>query len=58
MIIHLGHLPDSDLSPNKRLHHMALYQAKLLAKEENDGDFNPVGASQLFTLNFTDNRAC
>ena len=34
MIIHLGHLPDSDLSPNKRLHHMALYQAKLLAKEE------------------------
>jgi len=34
MIIHLGHLPDRDLSPNKRLHHMALYQAKLLAKEE------------------------
>ena len=34
MIYHLGHLPDRDLSPNKRLHHMALYQAKLLAKEE------------------------
>jgi Holliday junction resolvase RusA-like endonuclease len=34
MILHLGHLPDRDLSPNKRLHHMALYQAKLLAKEE------------------------
>ena len=34
MIIHLGHLPDRDLNPNKRLHHMALYQAKLLAKEE------------------------
>ena len=34
MIIHLGHLPDPDLSPNKRLHHMAAYQAKLLAKEE------------------------
>jgi len=26
MIIHLGHLPDRDLSPNKRLHHMALYE--------------------------------
>lgn len=25
---------------------------KLLAKEQNDGDFNPVGASQRFTLNF------
>ena len=34
MIIHLGHLPDRDLSPNKRLHHMALYQAKLVAQEE------------------------
>ena len=34
MRIELGHLPDPDLSPNKRLHHMALYQAKLLAKEE------------------------
>jgi len=34
MIIHLGHLPDRDLSPNKRLHHMALYQAKNIAKEE------------------------
>ena len=34
MILHLGHLPDRDLNPNKRLHHMALYQAKLLAKEE------------------------
>ena len=34
MIYHLGHLPDRDLNPNKRLHHMALYQAKLLAKEE------------------------
>ena len=34
MRIELGHLPDPDLSPNKRLHHMQLYQAKLLAKEE------------------------
>ena len=34
MIYHLGHLPDRDLNPNRRLHHMALYQAKLLAKEE------------------------
>ena len=34
MIIHLGHLPDRDLSPNKRLHHMALYQAKNIAMEE------------------------
>ena len=34
MILHLGHLPDRDLNPNKRLLHMALYQAKLLAKEE------------------------
>jgi Holliday junction resolvase RusA-like endonuclease len=34
MIIHLGHLPDRDLSPNKRLHHMALYKAKVAAKEE------------------------
>ena len=34
MIFHLCHLPDRDLNPNKRLHHMALYQAKLVAKEE------------------------
>jgi crossover junction endodeoxyribonuclease RusA len=34
MIIHLGHLPDRDLSPNKRLHHMAFYHAKNIAKEE------------------------
>ena len=34
MILHLGHLPDRALNPNKRLHHMALYQATLLAKEE------------------------
>ena len=34
MRIELGHLPDSDLSPNKRLHHMALYRAKLAAKVE------------------------
>jgi len=34
MIIHLGHLPSRELSPNARLHHMALYQAKLAAKEE------------------------
>ena len=33
MIIHLGHLPDRDLSPNKRLHHMKLYKAKDAAKE-------------------------
>jgi Holliday junction resolvase RusA-like endonuclease len=34
MIIHLEHLPDRNLSPNARLHHMAIYQAKLSAKEE------------------------
>jgi Holliday junction resolvase RusA-like endonuclease len=32
--IELGHLPDSDLSPNKRLHHMQLYRAKRDAKDE------------------------
>ena len=34
MRIELGHLPDPDLSPNKRLHYMALYKAKASAKEE------------------------
>ncbi len=34
MNIHLHHLPDKDLNPNKRLHHMALYRAKLAAKVE------------------------
>tara|TARA_R100001086_G_scaffold237922_1_gene162309 strand:+ start:273 stop:629 length:357 start_codon:yes stop_codon:yes gene_type:complete len=34
MRIELGHLPDSDLSPNKRLHHMQLYRAKRNAKDE------------------------
>ena len=34
MRIELGHLPDSDLNPNKRLHHMQLYQAKRDAKDE------------------------
>ena len=34
MLIHLEHLPPKELSPNARLHHMALYQAKLAAKEE------------------------
>jgi Holliday junction resolvase RusA-like endonuclease len=34
LIIELGHLPDRDLNPNKRLHHMALYKAKHLAKQE------------------------
>ena len=34
MIIRLNHLPARNLSPNKRLHHMALYQAKAAAKEE------------------------
>ena len=32
--INLGHLPDPALSPNKRLHYMALYQAKEAAKQE------------------------
>ena len=34
MILHLGHLPDRDLSPNKRLHYMTLAQVKNIAKEE------------------------
>jgi Holliday junction resolvase RusA-like endonuclease len=34
MRIELGHLPDRDLSPNKRLHHMQLYAAKRDAKDE------------------------
>ena len=34
MRIELGHLPDSDLSPNKRLHHMQLYRVKRDAKFE------------------------
>ena len=32
MKIELDRLPDPDLSPNKRLHHMALYKAKASAK--------------------------
>ena len=32
--LNLGHLPSGELNPNARLHHMALYQAKLAAKEE------------------------
>ena len=34
MRIELGHLPDPDLNPNKRLHHMQLYRAKRDAKDE------------------------
>jgi Holliday junction resolvase RusA-like endonuclease len=34
MIIELGHLPDRDLSPNRRLHFMQLYAAKRDAKDE------------------------
>ena len=34
MILHLRHLPDRDLNPNKRLHHMELYKAKHAAKME------------------------
>ena len=34
MTIELGHLPDSDLNPNARLHHMALHLAKAIAKDE------------------------
>ena len=34
MKIELGHLPDSRLSPNARIHHMMLYKAKREAKEE------------------------
>jgi Holliday junction resolvase RusA-like endonuclease len=33
MRIELGHLPDPDLNPNKRLHYMALWSAKRDAKE-------------------------
>jgi transcriptional regulator with XRE-family HTH domain len=33
-VIELGHLPDPDLSPNKRLHYMELYKAKASAKQE------------------------
>jgi len=32
--IELGHLPDKDLSPNRRLHFMQLYRAKEDAKDE------------------------
>ena len=32
--IELGHLPDRDLSPNRRLHYMQLYRAKEDAKDE------------------------
>ena len=32
MRIELGRLPDPDLSPNKRLHHMTVYRAKAAAK--------------------------
>ena len=32
MKIELDRLPDSNLSPNKRLHHMELYKAKAAAK--------------------------
>ena len=34
MRIDLGHLPDSDLNPNRRLHYMNLYRAKAIAKDE------------------------
>ena len=34
MRIELDHLPHSDLSPNKRLHYMKVYQAKRDAKDE------------------------
>jgi len=34
MRLELGHLPARDLSPNKRLHYMALYTAKRNAKLE------------------------
>ena len=33
MMIELGHLPDRDLSPNKRLHYMSVYKAKAAAKQ-------------------------
>jgi len=32
--IELEHLPDRDLNPNARMHHMQLYKAKREAKEE------------------------
>ena len=32
--INLGHLPDPPLSPNKRLHYMALYQAKDAGRDQ------------------------
>ena len=32
-VIELGHLPDPNLSPNKRLHYMRVYTAKHNAKE-------------------------
>jgi crossover junction endodeoxyribonuclease RusA len=32
MRIELGRLPDANLSPNKRLHHMTVYRAKASAK--------------------------
>ena len=34
MRIELGHLPDPNLSPNKRLHYMRVYTAKHAAKQE------------------------
>ena len=34
MTIELGRLPNPNLSPNKRLHHMALYKAKAAAKQD------------------------
>jgi Holliday junction resolvase RusA-like endonuclease len=34
MKIELNHLPDPDLSPNKRHHYMQVYRAKHAAKEE------------------------
>ena len=34
MKIELQHLPDRDLSPIKRLHHIPVYRAKRAAKEE------------------------
>ena len=34
LIIELGHLPDGDLNPNRRLHFMQLYRVKENAKDE------------------------
>ena len=34
MRIELGRLPDANLSPNKRLHHMTVYRAKAAAKQD------------------------